>query len=966
MPSKKSLFPLFPLLFCMMLYFSFSCTFSGATQQEAEALIKWKESLHSLNQSFLSSWSLPNDEFRSITVAPCYWLGVGCVNGSVTRLNLTNVGLTGTLKAFNFSSLPNLSFLDLHDNNLFGNIPSSITNLTKLTSLHLGNNKFSGKIPTELGKMSALKNLNFINNFLFGNIPSSLGNLSSLSLLILGNNRLVGRIPPELGQLTAINELRINLNNLTGPIPPSIGNLIGLKVLSLYGNNLSGILPKEFDKLTNLTLCYLSNNTISGSLPEKICQGGILQDFCASNNRFSGSVPKGLRNCTSLTRLRLDRNHLVGNISEDFGVYPVLDYIDLSYNSFEGQISSNWAKCKNMTSLKISDNHITGVIPPELGNATMLHFLDLSSNRLVGNIPKELGNLQSLFNLTLSNNRLSGNIPNELGNLVNLDYLDLGANDLIGKIPEEIGNCVRMLYLNLSRNSLRGAIPWQIGNLVELQEVLDLSRNSLSGEIPLQLGNLDKLVVLDLSSNHLSGQIPWTFDQLLSLMHFDVSYNNLEGPIPDSKVFMNMSINSFIRNKALCGNMTGLMPCPRTLENSKGKGKDLVQLITAPVVGVGVFLCIIVSVALCMHKSGIREGNRNVHRQDTHRENMFSVWDFDGRLVYDDIKEATEGFDTKYCIGEGGHGSVYKAVLSTGQIVAVKKLKTLQNPGFENQKKFESQIEALTKMRHRNIVKLHGFCFHPQHSLLVCEYLERGSLGNLLKNEKEAIELNWEKRVNVIKGIAYAICYLHYDCSPPIIHRDISSNNVLLDVNYEARVSDFGTARLISQESSNFTELAGTFGYIAPELAYTMKPTKKCDVYSFGVLALEIILGSHPGNLISPSSSSSVESSASSSSPIYHTLLEISSKSSFKDLLDPRLAYPSPDVAKEMAIIIKLALECINTDPQFRPTIQYVCHQMQPTRKIADFSVLKKCESESEGDMSMRSTSSSSHNDDLV
>ena len=154
--------------------------------------------------------------------------------------------------------------------------------------------------------------------------------------------------------------------------------------------------------------------------------------------------------------------------------------------------------------------------------------------------------------------------------------------------------------------------------------------------------------------------------------------------------------------------------------------------------------------------------------------------------------------------------------------------------------------------------------------------------------------------------------------------------------------------------------------YLPAELAYTMKPTKKCDVYSFGVLALEIILGSHPGNLISPSSSSSVESSASSSSPIYHTLLEISSKSSFKDLLDPRLAYPSPDVAKEMAIIIKLALECINTDPQFRPTIQYVCHQMQPTRKIADFSVLKKCESESEGDMSMRSTSSSSHNDDLV
>ncbi|XP_021776226.1 probable leucine-rich repeat receptor-like protein kinase At1g35710 [Chenopodium quinoa] len=623
-----------------------------------------------------------------------------------------------------------------------------------------------------------------------------------------------------------------------------------------------------------------------------------------------------------------------------------------------------------MTSLKISDNNITGKIPPELGLATKLQYLDLSSNQLVGVIPKELGNLKSLFNLTLSDNKLIGSIPNELGNLLDLASLDLGGNGLNGTIPEGIGNCLKMINLNLSRNSLSGVIPWQIGNLVSLQVLLDISRNSLSGEIPLQLGKLVSLEDLDLSHNNLSGQIPSTFDQMQSLMSVDMSYNNLEGPLPDGKVFTNAPLESFMGNKALCGNITGLMPCPRALNISKRNGKDRVILITAPIIGVGA-LCIIVAVALYLLKGGKGEKTRKL---GSHRENMFSIWSFDGKLVYKDINEATEGFDAKYCIGEGGHGTVYKAVLSTGQIVAVKKLKTAQNPGFVKGKNFEAEIEALSKIRHRNIVKLNGFCSHAQHSLLVYEYLERGSLGKLLGNAKEARELDWEKRINVIKGIANALCYMHYDCSPPIIHRDVSSNNVLLDRDYEARVSDFGTARLLCLDSCNLTELAGTYGYIAPELAYTTKPTKKCDVYSFGVVALEVIRGSHPGDLISPSSSSSAYTSSSSSSAASNTsLLESTPNLIPKDLLDTRLPYPASGLAHEIAIIIKLALECIKDDPHVRPTMQYVCHQLQPTRKLALSNSIEKimswngCESSSEGAKSMRSSScSSGHKVDIV
>ncbi|GAB2291999.1 hypothetical protein Dimus_026247 [Dionaea muscipula] len=955
---------------CCFFFFFFFFFFHGveSIQQESDALLKWKASLHSNNQSFLSSWSATNGNGNGPR-PPCHWLGIGCdANGSVIRLNLTNVGLTGTLKEFNFSSFPNLLYLDLHDNNLFGSIPASITNLSRLTFLHLGNNQLTGPIPQlQPGiKLPGLRFLNFINNFLSGPIPSSInGNTTSnLTSLILGNNLLTGEIPWQLGSLRFLTELRINLNNLTGPVPASLGNLVGLRVLSLYGNRLSGELPVEINKLTNLTLFYLSNNSVSGSLPWNLCHGGILQDFCASNNRFTGTVPDGLKNCTSLTRLRLDRNQLVGNISEDFGVYPVVDYMDLSYNSFTGELSPNWAKCKLMTSLKISDNEITGTIPPELAQATNLHYLDLSSNHLVGEIPKELGNLKSLFNLTLSNNYLSGDIPPEIGSLPELAYLDLSSNQLTGSIPEQTGNCLKIFCLNLGRNNLTGTIPWQIGNLVSLQVLLDLSLNSLSGPLPPQLGDLVNLEILNVSHNNLSGEIPSTFDQLQSLSFVDLSYNQLEGPLPDNnQAFQNAPIQSFAHNKALCSNdKTGMIPC---LSPTRKRNHKVVLFITLPVIGITVILCILIGSALCCckkkkkkheEKEGtgtgtgtakeiqILEGTGAHYIPPT--DNLFTVWSYDGKLVYEDILECTKGFDSRYCIGVGGHGSVYKAQLSTGQIVAVKKLRSVHTAGMEFTKTFRSEIEALTKIRHRNIVKLYGFCWHAQQSLLVYEYLDRGSLKKLLEDDGRARELDWEKRVNMVKGVAHALCYMHHDCIPPVIHRDISSNNVLVDGNYEARVSDFGTARILSiNDSSNWTELAGTYGYIAPELAYTMKITEKCDVYSFGVIALEVIKGSHPGHLISPSETFS--SSSSSTASVDISLMSSSSSRQphsdspptpdvsemrLKDMIDERLPAPSSEVEEEVLSIIKLALTCILASPQARPTMEVVC-RMLTTRK---------------------------------
>ncbi|XP_048331598.2 MDIS1-interacting receptor like kinase 2-like [Ziziphus jujuba] len=290
-------------------------------------------------------------------------------------------------------------------------------------------------------------------------------------------------------------------------------------------------------------------------------------------------------------------------------------------------------------------------------------------------------------------------------------------------------------------------------------------------------------------------------------------------------------------------------------------------------------------------------------------------------MVYENIIEATEEFHSKYCIGEGGSGSVYKVELRTSQVVAVKKLHANTNSEMSHQKAFTREIDTLAQIRHRNIVKLYGFCSHPRHSLLVYEFMEGGSLQSVLNNEEKARAFDWSKRVNVVKGVANALLYMHFDYSPPIIHRDISSQNILLNEEHnEAHVSDFGTARFLKPDSSNWTSFAGTFGYAAPELPYTMEVNEKCDVYSFGVVTMEILMGKHPGNLISSISSFS-------SCTLGHDD-EVALK--LKEILDQRISAPTDDkeIAGEVVCLAKIGLACLNGNPRCRPTMKEISREM--------------------------------------
>ncbi|XP_054811835.1 probable leucine-rich repeat receptor-like protein kinase At1g35710 isoform X2 [Prosopis cineraria] len=765
--AQHKIFPLFliPLITCIV--FWSLCPIASAALTESEALLKWKQSLPNY-QPILDSWVTPSQANSSEAQALCSWRGINCdSSGSIVELNLNSTGLEGTIGNLNFSALPNLLVLNLQYNKLSGSIPQSIGMLSRLQYLSLEGNNFSGSI------------------------PQSLGHCTNLSVLSMA------------------------LNNLSGIIPPSFGRLTNLTDVRFHRNNLHGDLPQEFGNVSSLIVVHLSYNNFTGHLPPQVCKGGKLVNFTAAYNGLSGSIPPSLRNCSSLYRVQLQNNRLTGYADQDFGAHPNLTYVDISFNRVQGNLSANWGACPSLEALIMAGNSIGGNIPAEIFQLKKLQKLDLSSNQITGEIPPQIRNASMLYLLKLNRNNISGLMPTSFGSLSNLESLDLSMNRLSGSIPYQIGNCYKLVNLNLSHNDFNGTIPYQIGNLDSLEDFLDLSFNSLSGEIPVDLIKLDNLISLNLSHNNLSGSIPDSLSTMLSLSSINLSYNHLEGPAPNSGIFNSSYPLDLSNNKDLCGRIQGLRPCNVSISHMGSTKEKVVISILASLAGALLVTLVLVGIFFICSKenSGVLEQNSG-----TKKESPFSVCQFDGKDLYKDIVEATENFDGKYCVGEGSSGKVYKMVMQGGEQFAVKKFRCEEDEmDMESLKSFKSEIKALTEIRHRNIVKLYGFCSQGSHTFAVYEYMEGGTLADFLKNDTKALELDWPKRVDVVKGVAQALSYMHHDCDPPIIHRDISSNNILLSANLEAHVSDFGTARFLKASSSSiWTTFAGTRGYAAP------------------------------------------------------------------------------------------------------------------------------------------------------
>nr|XP_023905545.1 probable leucine-rich repeat receptor-like protein kinase At1g35710 [Quercus suber] len=863
---------------------------------------------------------------------------------NLVRLDLSRNWLTGSISV-EIGTLSKLTYLDLSFNNLTGRLPPSFGNLTRLVKFDISSNFIVGLIPKELGNLTNLTYFSVHDNQLIGELPLSLANLARLQVFDISYNLVSGSIPNglEIGLLKNLLQLDLQKNNLTGPIPLSIGNMKNLSYLNINNNKLIGPLPSSLGHLTNLISLFLDSNQVNGSIPPEIGNMTNLEDLHINNNNIVGPIPLTMGHLISLQTLSLSGNQISGSIPVHIFNCSLLDYIVFSHNYLTGSIPFMNSSLFPLRWIDLSYNSISGGEIPLSG----IDFLDVSYNNFNGSFPNLIGDMALLYYFNLSNNKIVGQVPSIIGQLTGLHTLSLSWNQISGSIPKEIAHCKGLSELVLSHNYLTGSIPSQISDLPFLN-AMDLSYNTISGQIPFKLGDSQPLELLDLSCNNLTGNIP---DLSASIKEVNFSHNSFHGRIPVG--YFNYAPSAFIGNKDLCGDVKGFPPCPsnnrsitslkqqRTLtldivleqvvmvvftKHVKGfppcpsNNRSIVHQIKffVPLIAFPIFLLL-----GYFFRSQCRVRKMSSELRESKNGDLFSIWNYDGKIAYEDIIEATEDFDIRYCIGTGGYGSVYKAQLPNGKIVALKKLHRLEAEDLNFDKSFRNEVKILTEIRHRNIVKLHGYCLHKRCMFLVYEYMERGSLFCVLRNNAEAVELDWMKRVNIIKSTAHALSYMHHEGVSVIVHRDISSNNILLNSELEAFVSDFGTARLLDSDTSNQTLIAGTYGYIAPELAYTMKVTEKSDVYSFGVVALEILMGRHPGELLtSLSSSQSV------------MLIEI---------LDKRLPPPNRLVAHDIFLVAAISFACLRAKPKSRPTMksvsqEFLCHKkpkMNPLHAVS-------------------------------
>ncbi|KAG6501797.1 hypothetical protein ZIOFF_041681 [Zingiber officinale] len=840
---------------------------------------------------------------------------------SLTELVLWDNQLSGCIPK-EIGNCTQLVTLALYQNNLVGGIPEDIGRLNNLEKLYLYRNSLNGTIPKTIGNLTRATEIDLSENILTAKIPSELCNIKGLYLLHLFQNDLRGFIPPELSGLRNLSKLDLSINSLDGPIPLGFQDMPNLTQLQLFNNMLSGTIPQKLGVYSSLWVVDFSENNLSGQIPRYLCRHSNLILLNLWSNNLTGNIPSEVINCRSLVQLRLGKNSLTGSFPSDLCKLVNLTAIELDENRFSGPIPPEIGQCKALQRLNLPNNFFTHELPGELCNLSLLVILNISSNKIGGSLPQEIFKGRMLQRLDLSQNQFIGTLPDEI-NLVQLERFVISDNKLSGIIPPIIGKLSHLMELQMGGNEFFGSIPKELGGLSSLQIAMNLSYNDLSGNIPEELGNLALLEFLLLNNNHLTGEIPSSFANLCSLLGLNLSYNDLTGPIPSIPLFRNMTLCSFIGNKDLCGKpLVGCGLPPSLSTSSPRTNTSLGRTVTIIFTAVGGISLVLVTIMVCILRRPIETIS---HFQDKQLRNTTSgTYMFPKeKVTFQDIVSATNDFDESFVIGRGACGTVYRALLKSGQTIAVKKLAS-NREGKYTENSFHAEILTLGKIRHRNIVKLYGFSYHQCSNLLLYEYMARGSLGELLHGEFSST-LDWETRYMIALGAAEGLSYLHHGCKPCIIHRDIKSNNILLNENFEAHVGDFGLAKVIDMpQSKSMSAVAGSYGYIAPEYAYTMKITEKCDIYSYGVVLLELLTGRTP-----------VQPLDQGGDLVTWVRTYIKNNSLSSGILDSKLNLEDGIAVDHMIMVLKIALLCTNSSPLDRPAMQEVVLMLVESKQKA-------------------------------
>ncbi|ESR49727.1 hypothetical protein CICLE_v10033505mg [Citrus x clementina] len=768
---------------------------------------------------------------------------------------------------------------------------------------------------------------------LAGSITPHIGNLTFLKVLNLENNSFTHEIPSEIGRLRRLQK------QLVGKLPSDFSSLLKIEFLSLGFNHLTGSIPSSFGNLTSIDTLYLSQNNLDGSSPDTLGLLKNLGTLALAANRLSGTIPSSIFNISSITVFEAGTNQIHGwKHSSGIGKFVNLQSLHMWNNQVSGTIPLAIGELQNLGILALDSNRLSGNIPPSIGNLKKLVELYVSDNFLKGSIPSSLGLCESLTTIGLFNNNLSGTIPPQLMGLTSLVALDLSRNQFRGSFPTEVGNLINLETLTVSGNILQGEIPSTLGSCIKL-EILEMQGNVFQGPIPSSLSSLRGLTILDLSRNKLSGEIPEFLVGLKVIENLNLSYNDLEGMVPTEGVFKNASAISVLGNNKLCGGISEFKLPPCGLKKSRERRLTFeLKLVIAIVSGLmGLALTLSISF-LCWVRKRKEQSNPN------------SLINSLLNLSYQNLHNATDGFSSANLIGTGSFGSVYKGVLDEGRTTVTVKVFNLHH--HRASRSFIAECRALRSIRHRNLVKVFTACSGVDYQgndfkALVYEFMQNGSLEEWLYpvNREDEVDkaprnLNLLQRLNIAIDVASALDYLHHDCQPITTHCDLKPSNILLDEEMVAHVGDFGLARFLppTHVQTSSIGVKGSIGYIAPEYGLGSEVSTNGDVYSYGILMLELIIRKKPSDIMFEGDMN------------LHNFARMALPDHVMDIVDSTLLNDVEDLAiisnqRQRQIRVNNIIECLISmlrigvtcsmeSPKDRMKMTNVVHELQSTKNI--------------------------------
>ncbi|XP_057824675.2 probable leucine-rich repeat receptor-like protein kinase At5g49770 isoform X2 [Cryptomeria japonica] len=843
-------------------------------------------------------------------VALLYLLLLCYANGIIALTDGENAAALRALKSEWQNTPPNWNGPDPCGTNWEGVICTD----SKVTSLSLSTMNLKGRLASDIGCLSDLRSLDLsYNKELTGPIPNSIGQLLHLDTLIMIGCAFTGSIPDELGSLLNLTFLALNSNKLSGEIPASIGNLNQLYWLDIADNQIGGSLPVStatspgLDKLTAAKHFHFNKNHLVGQIPPEI---------------FNEDM--------KLIHVLLDSNRLTGNIPETLGLVSTLEVLRLDRNSLEGSVPLLTSLTK-INELHLSNNKLEGSLPDLFAMRHSLNYVDLSNNSFTYSVaPAWLAKLESLTTLVVENGGLEGQVPPDLFGLPQLQTVRLRHNSFNNtlKMDTEIGP--QLQYVDFEYNEIQNVAVGENYNRILLllgnpacEAGSFLSSNKICKPAPTDASYKTSLSKCGTKSCHghdqklnpatCACQVPLTGELIFRSPSFSDLSNASRFQQLEASIWRNLSLPA-------------------------GEG-NLNSLSLGAIVGIAVASALVILLIFGVTIYALKQKRRAEKALEFSKP--FASWGASGGesgapklkgarwFSFQELKMASNNFSEANVIGSGGYGKVYKGILTAlggSEIVAIKRA---QQGSMQGGTEFKNEIELLSRVHHKNLVGLIGFCFEQGEQMLVYEYMSNGTLRDSLSG-RTGIYIDWRRRVRIALGSAKGLSYLHEHANPPIIHRDVKSTNILLDGNLTAKVADFGLSKLVADGGIDgggkghvSTQVKGTLGYLDPEYYMTQQLSEKSDVYSFGVVLMEILTARQPierGKYIVREVKGA---------------LETEGMNGVKELLDPLLIQLRDLDADSYASLpglesfVNVAVQCVEEAAADRPTMSEVVKELE-------------------------------------